>query len=215
MRHVLYSFRRCPYAMRARLALSVAGVPCWLREVDLKQKPEALRAASPKATVPVLVRSDGRVLDESRAIVAWALEQADPEGWLSVPPAAAEAYLDACDGPFKRHLDRYKYPNRYPDDEASPEVHADAAFAILARWGEAMTPGRGLLSEGFSYVDWGIVPFVRQFAAVDTEVFQRRAPPAIQAWLSALTESARFAAVMRKYPVWAEGPGEVFPDAGG
>ena len=113
---VLYSFRRCPYAMRARLALRVAGVPYELREVALKAKPAAMLALSPKATVPVLQLPDGSVLEESLDIMAWALAQSDPEGWLAQgSPEEAQALIERNDGPFKHLLDRYKYANRHPE----------------------------------------------------------------------------------------------------
>ena len=113
---ILYSFRRCPYAMRARLALAISGQPVELREVVLRNKPPELLAAFPKATVPVLVLPDGRVLDQSLDIMRWALEKNDSAGWLQPPLAEMLALVAQVDGPFKHHLDRYKYPGRYGDD---------------------------------------------------------------------------------------------------
>ncbi|MDB5894857.1 MAG: glutathione S-transferase, partial [Rhodoferax sp.] len=112
---VLYSFRRCPYAIRARLALMASGTVCELREVMLRDKPEALRHASAKATVPVLVDAEGKVIDQSLDIMRWALARNDPAGWLAPSHGDMAAMLAAVariDGAFKFHLDRYKYPGR-------------------------------------------------------------------------------------------------------
>ena len=110
---VLYSFRRCPYAMRARLALAISGTACELREVKLSNKPDALLAASPKGTVPVLVPQDEAVIDESIDIMRWSLSHSDPEGWLERDD---KDLIAASDGPFKHALDRYKYPDRHGSD---------------------------------------------------------------------------------------------------
>ena len=121
---VLYSFRRCPYAMRARLTLAASGTKCELREVVLAQKPQALVQVSPKATVPVLVLPDGMVLEQSLDIMLWALRRHDPQHWLPTSTLeldSALALITQCDGDFKFHLDRYKYPNRY----ALPDGLAD------------------------------------------------------------------------------------------
>ena len=129
---VLYSFRRCPYAMRARLALAVSGLPLELREVTLRSKPPELLAASPKGTVPVLVLPDGEVIDESLDVMLWALRQHDPESWLEAAEASLDgmlALISECDGAFKQHLDRYKYPNRYAGE------HADNAESDYQRRG--------------------------------------------------------------------------------
>ena len=122
---ILYSFRRCPYAMRARMALLVSGVPFELREVLLRDKPAAMVAASPKATVPVLVLEDGAVIDESLDIMRWALRRHDPEDWLAGDDAALIARFDDR---FKHHLDRYKYPDRH---RADPSEHRAAGLALL------------------------------------------------------------------------------------
>mgnify|MGYP006279650153 CR=1 FL=1 len=199
----LYSFRRCPYAMRARLALAVAGVQpghaLELREVALKAKPPELVLASAKATVPVLVLPDGRVIDESLAIMRWALEQRDPEGWLRgwswAERDRIEALIAENDGLFKHHLDRFKYPDRYPGE--SSEQHRHAAFAILRRWSEQMACGVWLLGDRPCLADWALLPFVRQIRLADPDAFE--AEPgleSLQAWLARLLEGAELAAVM-------------------
>jgi glutathione S-transferase len=122
---VLYSFRRCPYAMRARLALLVSGMRFEIREVALRAKPEAMIDVSPKGTVPVLALADGTVIDQSIAIMRWALARRDPEGWLA---GDDPALIAAFDGGFKHHLDRYKYPDRHASD---PIGHRNAALTML------------------------------------------------------------------------------------
>lgn len=179
---LLFSFRRCPYAMRARLALLVAGCDVVLEEVKLANKPAALLSASPKATVPVLVLPDGRVIDESLDIMRWALAQNDPAGWLG---DVDNALIVRFDGDFKHHLDRSKYPERHGSD---PEAHYAAALAILR------DVESGPLPTGFTAA--AILPFIRQFAAIDSARFAAQPLPRVQHWLSAFATSPLFAAAM-------------------
>ncbi len=208
----LYSFRRCPFAIRARLALAAAGlvpgVDLELREVSLKARPPELRAASAKGTVPVLEGPPGGagpawVLDESLAIMQWALEQADPagwwEGWSTVDRAVMVELIAENDGPFKHHLDRFKYPDRFP---APAPLAREAALAILRRWSERLAAGGWLLGDRPSLADGALLPFVRQFRLVDPAGFD--AEPALvplQRWLARFLASAELAAVMA--PPWA------------
>jgi glutathione S-transferase len=224
---VLYSFRRCPYAMRARLAIAASRQRCELREVVLRDKPPSLIAASPKATVPVLVLPDGTVLAQSLDIMRWALGCHDPEGWLPQSPpdiGLTDALIARCDGEFKQHLDRFKYPNRYRQEDAQAELDAFAAThrtggaAFLARLEGllgAAGPGehpRFLVGERWSIADAAIAPFVRQFAATEPAWFDAQAWPALQAWLAAFCASPRLVAVMDRHPPWREGaPGVPFP----
>ncbi|OYX49477.1 MAG: glutathione S-transferase [Sphingomonas sp. 32-66-10] len=196
---ILYSFRRCPYAIRARLALAVSGIAVEHREVKLRDKPPEMLAASPKGTVPVLVMPDGRVIDESIDIMRWALARNDPEDWLAGDDAALIA---TNDGPFKHHLDRYKYPERFAADDVD---HRAAGLAILdgleARLGE-----RAFLSgERFGLADAAILPFVRQFAAVDRAWFAAQDLARVQRWLEAFVGSALFERVMVAREVWRGG----------
>lgn len=201
---VLYSFRRCPYAMRARMALWAAGITVELREVKLAAKPPALLAASPKGTVPVLVLADGTVIDRSLDIMRWALAQHDPEGWLA---GEDPALIAANDGPFKDHLDRAKYPGRYAEDDGID--HRSAALTFLApleaRLGEA--PYLGGQARGFT--DIALFPFIRQFAAIDPPWFAAQPLPRLQGWLSQLLDSPLFACVMPKFAPWQEGDAPV------
>jgi len=194
---ILYSFRRCPYAMRARMAVAVSGVPVELREVVLRDKPPEMLEASPKGTVPVLVLSDGRVLEESLDIMRWALSQGDPEGWLG---HIDQNLISASDGPFKRALDRFKYPHRY--DLTDGTVHRDAALAYLGNLNDLLSATPYLGGAQPAFTDIVLFPFVRQFAATDAEWFAALPLPALQHWLSALVGSDLFAAIMTRYPQW-------------
>jgi glutathione S-transferase len=197
---VLYSFRRCPYAMRARMALWLAGVVVELREVKLAAKPPALLAASPKGTVPVLVLADGTVIDQSLDIMRWALSHNDPEGWLAGDDAALIA---ANDGPFKHHLDRAKYPGRYDEDGITD--HRAAALALLAPLEARLAEVAYLTGETRAFTDIALLPFVRQFAAIDPEWFAAQPLPHLQGWLARLLASDLFGAVMGKFAVWQAG----------
>ena len=198
---VLYSFRRCPYAMRARLALAVSGQHCELREVVLRDKPPELLAASPKATVPVLVLPGGDVIDQSLDIMRWALARHDPEGWLEGDDdAAARSLVARCDGPFKQALDAYKYPERHPAQPAGA-ARADACALLDAL--EARLRGQPFLLAGRARLaDAAWMPFVRQFARVDAAWFAAQPWPRLQAWLAGWLEGPLWPRVMHRYARW-------------
>ncbi|RQO83311.1 glutathione S-transferase [Acidovorax sp. FJL06] len=214
---VLYSFRRCPYAMRARLALAVSGQACELREVVLKNKPQGLLQASPKGTVPVLVLPGGEVLEQSLDIMLWALSQRDPEGWLTPSQGNLEdmqALIAECDGPFKHALDRCKYPSRYPHaDIAAARATAEAWLGLLdAR----LSAQPHLLSTHAALADMAIAPFVRQFAGMDADWWAAQPWPRLQAWLAQWQASDLLASVMHKLPAWVDGTkGVPFPHRAG
>jgi glutathione S-transferase len=200
---LLYSFRRCPYAMRARLALRYAGVAHTVYEVSLRDKPAAMLALSPKGTVPVLQLPDGRVIDQSISIMRWALAQHDPQGWLTQAPAdAMQALIDTNDGPFKHLLDAYKYPERHP--QRAQAEWRDEAAALLLKPLEAGLQAQGahatpyLLGAHTCLADMALLPFVRQFAQVDAAWWRTAPLPALQAWLSRLLATDLFVAVMAK-----------------
>lgn len=208
---VLYSFRRCPYAMRARLALRSAGLSCELREVVLRDKPQAFLEASPKATVPVLVEPDGTVVEESLDIMHMALGRNDPEGLLSPDRQAADALVAGCDSDFKHHLDRYKYATRYAD--ADPEDHFRQAAGYLGMLDGHLSGAPYLLGTVPSIADIAIAPFVRQFANNDRAAFDGLGLRHLQRWLDGFLASQAFAAVMTRYAQWQPGdPPVVFPD---
>jgi len=208
---VLYSFRRCPYAMRARLALAVSGERYELREVVLRDKPAELLAASPKGTVPVLVLPDGTVIDQSLEVMLWVLRRNDPQHWLQPLRGSVDemlALVAGNDGDFKRHLDRYKYPNRYQDESAADaQAFAHQHRSQGAAWLKKLD---GMLAEGWlfgtraSLADMGLLPFVRQFAHTDAAWFTAQAWPRLQAWLAGFEASALYAGVMGKHAPWRE-----------
>lgn len=193
---ILYSFRRCPYAMRARMALLVSGVPFEHREILLRDKPAEMLAASPKGTVPVLVLSDGRVIDESLDIMQWALQQNDPEQWLD---GADYALIAANDGPFKAALDRYKYPNRFDVD---PLEHREAAFVHLSQLDARLAASPYLHGEKAGLTDFALFPFVRQFAATDQAWFDAIALVQLRDWLNQMLAKPIFVDAMVRHPLW-------------
>ncbi len=205
---ILYSFRRCPYAIRARLALRVAGIKAQLREVLLKDKPQEMLQASPKATVPVLVVGS-RAIEQSLDIMQWALDQHDPERWAEMPEEGWRLIAEN-DGPFKEALDRTKYADRHSSD---PEQERKKATAFLHTIGEVAGNGAYLFGPSPSVADMALLPFIRQFAAVDRPRFDAESPRWVQHWLDQFLQSDRLAQVMKKYPKWATGdPVTVFPD---
>lgn len=182
----LYSFRRCPYAMRARLGILFAEQTVQLREIVLKNKPAQMLAISPKGTVPVLELAEGGsskrlVIEESRQILDWALQQKDPQGLLNVDLVSAQALLDRNDNEFKHWLDRYKYADRHP--ELSQLEYRQQGQVFLQELEHLLGKNRYLLEDHISIADIGIMPFVRQFAHVDREVFYSLPYPNLQQWL--------------------------------
>lgn len=202
---VLYSFRRCPYAIRARMALIVAGVQYELREVDLKDKQAAMLEASPKGTVPVMVFPDATVIDESLDIMLWALTQSDVTAWLDPQDGRLEemqALIGRNDSDFKHHLDRYKYPDRYADVPTDPLQHRNQACAFLADLEALLDAKDFLFGPHPSLADIAIFPFVRQFAAVDADWFAGLDSPRLQAWLAGWQDSNLFTIAMQRHPAW-------------
>lgn len=197
--NTLYSFRRCPYAMRARMALRYSGVAVDIVEVSLRAKPAEMLALSSKGTVPVL-NADGQVIDESLSIMRWALAQNDPQDWLLKDDSAGQAQIDTLieenDQVFKVHLNRYKYAERYP--EQPMEVYR-AEGEVFLRKLDGLLAGRDYLLAGHpSLADVALMPFVRQFAHVDREWFAQTSYARLQMWLLRFLESALFTGVMQK-----------------
>lgn len=206
---ILYSFRRCPYAMRARLAVAVSGQKCELREVVLRNKPQEMLAASAKGTVPVLIDRDGRVIEESLDIMLWALHQHDPEQWLTPQQGDGDAMIQLIarfDSGFKYHLDRYKYPDRYSSSEAAnAQAHRHEGAAYLDELNAQLAPDGWLFGTRASLADMAIFPFVRQFALTGQGWFDAQPWPHLQRWLSARLSSGLFEAIMKKYSPWQPG----------
>jgi glutathione S-transferase len=207
---ILYSFRRCPYAMRARSALIVSGITVELREVELRDKPAAMLTASPKGSVPVLVlpagQMAGKVIDESWDIMLWALRQHDPQAWSGKDGCHVQAALPMLienDTAFKHSLDRYKYPERFSGQPQS--AYRSAGEQFLRQLEQRLCATRYLLCETFTLADAALLPFVRQFAAVDAGWFATAPYPALRSWLERFTSSELYSLVMRKFPAWQPG----------
>ncbi|NER61437.1 glutathione S-transferase [Pseudomonas sp. MAFF212428] len=196
---ILYSFRRCPYAMRARMALRYAGCAVQVCEVSLKAKPAEMLALSPKGTVPVL-SVDGRVLDESMQIMRWALARHDPQDWLlSTDPAAAQAaqaLIERNDTLFKVQLNHYKYAERYP--EQTREQYRALAEAVLLDLEQRLGEQAYLLAAQPSIADVALMPFIRQFAGVEPEWFAQAPYPHLRTWLQSWLDSPLFKAIMAR-----------------
>lgn len=214
-RPLLYSFRRCPYAMRARMGLFAAGKEVELREIVLRDKPVHMLEISPKGTVPVLQLTDGTVLEESLDIMLWALGQNDPDGWLTPEKGSLDdmsALIDEIDGAFKHHLDRYKYATRY--EGADEMVHRSLAMVALAPLVARLERTSQLFGSLISLADIALFPFVRQFANTDRVWFDENVPDVLQTWLQSHEKSDLFAIIFQKWSIWQEG-GEVtlFPSS--
>jgi glutathione S-transferase len=196
---ILYSFRRCPYAMRARLSLAYADIRCELREVVLRNKPEELLKRSPKATVPVLLLPNGTILEESYDILKWALLQNDPKDWHK-NIAACDHWVEENDGSFKTALDKYKYSSRFTDD--SKENYRRAGEIYLQKLEKVLHNHKFILGEVQSITDLALFPFIRQFAFVDKEWFDRSPYDKLKKWLDFHLESSEFKNIMQKYAPW-------------
>ncbi|WP_114701950.1 glutathione S-transferase [Psychrobacter proteolyticus] len=209
--HRLYSFRRCPYAMRARLGILFAELSVELREITLKNKPEQMLAISPKGTVPVLQLVDGTVIEESVEIIVWALKQKDPQGLLDEKVLSeANALIAQNDNEFKQWLDRYKYADRHP--EMTQIEYRQQGEVFLQDLEALLTENTYLLGNRVTIADIGIMPFVRQFAHVDREVFYSLPYPKLQQWLQKWLDHPLFLQVMTKFQPWQEGDSRVvFP----
>jgi glutathione S-transferase len=199
---ILYSYRRCPYAMRARMALKYAGIEVEHREIELRNKPQSMLNVSPKGTVPVLCVGEV-TLDQSLDIVRWALDQSDPNGWQVVDEAVANDWIEKNDGPFKKLLDQYKYIERYPDLNQE-DVLVQALELMLIPMETALQSSQHLLGENISWVDIAIFPFIRQFAMAEPNKFNDLQLPNLKRWLNYHLESTLFLSVMHKYPSWID-----------
>jgi len=208
MQPILYSFRRCPYAMRARLAVASSAQKVHLREILLRDKAPAFLEASPKGTVPVLVAD--RVIEESIEVMDWALAQSDPEDLLYAGSVARDLVL-RCEADFKGHLDRFKYAVRY--ENVDPEKERSLASVYLRELDAMLAKTEYLFGDRIGFADIGIAPFVRQFANTDRAWFDEQDWPHLRGWLDRFIQSDRFAAIMTKFPKWEEGDAvTVFPN---
>lgn len=205
---ILYSYRRCPYAMRARMALKLAEIEVEIREISLRNKPAHMLQLSPKATVPVLVLPDGKVIDESIAIMQWALEQAafKREGKCDAMQANIHEDCSALilmnDTEFKKNLDGYKYPERYPT-QSQLEYRAQGEV-FLQQLEILLQQNTYLFGSMPSFADYAIFPFVRQFAAVDSAWFETAPYPKLRTWLNNWVNSDLFKSIMTKNPTFID-----------
>lgn len=199
---ICYTFRRCPYAIRARMTLDYSAIETEYREILFRNKPPAMLEASPKGTVPVLIGRDGTVLEQSRDIMNWCLTQYDPDNWQ---PQSQERMInrliDQNDNEFKYWLDRYKYADRYP--QFNEAYYRSKAEVFVAELEDRLSAHRYLVSDQLSLADIALFPFVRQFSMVDAKWFEASEYVSLKRWLGGLLTSERFARVMIKRPVWA------------
>jgi glutathione S-transferase len=198
---ILYSYRRCPYAMRARMAIKYANVSVDIRDIALKEKPAEMLIASPKGTVPVLVLQDGQVLEQSLDIMYWALQQRDIDGWLTADKPLTQRLIAENDGSFKQALDKYKYAIRFP--EQSVEFYRAQAEVFLQKLESLLAKSVFLLGDKVSLADIALFPFIRQFSGVDPVWFEAAAYLKLKAWLKQLVDSDLFVDIMQKRPTYA------------
>lgn len=210
---ILYSFRRCPYAIRARMTLMYAGVQVELREVLLKDKPKAMLDVSDKGTVPVLVLPTDEVIDESVDVMRWALAQKDPRNWaLPDRQENCDAWVSANDNDFKHWLDHYKYADRFPDH--SQDYYRARAEQFLQKLETALRHSPWISGAELGFADIAVFPFIRQFSGVDSNWFARAPYPSTRQWLETLLSCEWFMGCMQKHRPWAPGDAPImFPES--
>ena len=201
---ILYSFRRCPYAMRARMAIHISDQRCELREVLLRDKPPSMLQYSAKGTVPVLILQDGKVIDESLDVIDWALNLNDPDDWQrSKDKEKTKELIKINDGEFKYHLDRYKYSKRY--DNEDPEFHRKKCLKFIESINNELNNSKYIFDDNISYADFVLLPFIRQFRIADIEWFDSLPYDNLKKWLSSFLGSSLLNSIMKKYDLWKEG----------
>ena len=201
---ILYSFRRCPYAMRARMAIHISGQRCELREVLLRDKPPSMLEYSAKGTVPVLILQDGKVIDESLDVIDWALNINDPDDWQrSKDKEKTKELIKINDGEFKNHLYRYKYSKRY--DNEDPEFHRKKCLKFIESVNNELNNSKYIFDDYISYADIVLLPFIRQFRLADIEWFDSLPYDNLKKWLSSFLGSSLLNSIMKKYDLWKEG----------
>ncbi len=207
---VLYSFRRCPYCMRAHMALKYAGIKVELREVDLTAMPEDLleisAASADEVTVPVLLLENNSVMHESWDIVKWALQINDPDNYSGSNNEFlldAEILVETNDFSFKTDLDHYKYADRFP--EHSMQYYRELCEEFIEELEEKLLVHEFLLAQKMSLADIAVFPFVRQFSLIDKNWFDQAPYPEIQRWLTTIIDSTLFENVFQKHKNWQPG----------
>ena len=209
---ILFSFRRCPYAMRARIAIKLCSLECEIREINLKLKNKEFLELSPKGTVPVLVLPDDKIIEESMDIIHWAISNNDP---YNLKLKNLEIYnkdmelISIFDNEFKYHLDRYKYNSRYKG--INKEEHKYKARDLLVNLNNSLKEKQWLNGENISISDISILPFIRQYRIADIKWFDEKLElPNINRWLDKFLNSKIFNNVMKKYKIWETTDQKIF-----
>ena len=203
--HILYSFKRCPYAMRARMVMCLTDIQCELREVSLKNKPSSMLDISPKGTVPVLLLDNGKVIDESLDVIDWALEQNNvfDANLADHQEIFTDKTIKLFDGDFKFNLDRYKYSTRYHDVDEN--IHRESCLKILKELDKFFVGPAWFFGDGINKLDISILPFIRQFRLANGEWFDGQEDiKNIKYWLNTFLESDLLKNVMTVYEPWKE-----------
>ena len=200
---ILYTFRRCPYAMRARFAIRSSKIIVEVREIKLQEKPSEFLKSSPKGTVPVLITNSGEVLEESLDIIYWALNKNDPHKWLAKGKLEIQdiiKLLDDLENKFKPNLDKYKYPSRFSG--VDKYLHRDKNLCFLKKLNSYLENNKSLNCEHLSLLDYAIFPFVRQFRNVDPDWFDKLNFIFLNKWINQIIDSKDFSSIMKKFKKW-------------
>jgi len=203
---ILYSFRRCPYAIRVRWALLVCEIKVEIREIDLKNKPLHFLNKSKTKTVPILIKKNSEVIEESLEIILWALSETKKENikFIYFPDNKRKDIFEIInenDKEFKYHLDRFKYATRYQN--SNEEFHFKKTIQFIKRWNELLTENEYFFGDNPTIADWCIWPFVRQFKiACESQKRTNYLEPSIKNWLDSFENNGKFKSLMYKYELW-------------
>ncbi len=203
---ILYSFRRCPYAIRVRWALLICEINVEIREIDLKNKPLDFLNKSKTKKVPILIKKNSEVIEESLEIILWALSESNKENikFIYFPDNKKEdifKIINENDNEFKFHLDRFKYSTRYYSSDE--EFHFTNAIKFIKKWNELLTENKYFFGDTPSIADWSIWPFVRQFRiACESQKRSNYLEPSIKDWLDSFENNRKFKSLMYKYELW-------------
>ena len=209
---ILYSFRRCPYAIRVRWALLICELKVEIREIDLKNKPLDFLNKSKTKTVPILIKKNNEVIEESLEIILWALSESSKQNvkLIYFPDDKKEdifKIIDENDNEFKFHLDRFKYAARYQD--SNEEFHFRKAIIFINKWNELLAENKYFFGDNPTIADWSIWPFVRQFKiACESQKRTNYLKPSIKNWLDSFENNIKFRSLMYKYELWAPNSGK-------
>ena len=205
---ILYSFRRCPYAIRVRCALLICEIKVEIREIDLKNKPLDFLNKSKTKTVPILIKKNNEVIEESLEIILWALSESKKEKIKLnyFPDNKKEEIFEIInenDNEFKYHLDRFKYATRYQN--SNEEFHFSKAIIFIKRWNKLLTKNKYFFGDNPTIADWSIWPFVRQFKiACESQKRTHYLKPSIKNWLNSFENNIKFKSLMYKYELWGQ-----------